>query len=86
MNVVVVVVTGMLVAGGGLITFRLVRGPSLLDRLVATDALLAIVTSGLCVLAAYQESSTVVPVLVVVSLLGFMGSVAVTRLLVRENE
>ncbi len=86
MNVVVVVVTGMLVAGGGLVTFRLVRGPSLLDRLVATDALLAIVTSGLCVLAAYQESSTVVPVLVVVSLLGFMGSVAVTRLLVRENE
>lgn len=86
MNVVVVLVTGMLLAGGGLITFRLVRGPSLLDRLVATDALLAIITSGLCVLAAYQEDSTVVPVLVVVSLLGFMGSVAVTRLLVRENE
>lgn len=86
MNVVVVLVTGMLVAGGGLVTFRLVRGPSLLDRLVATDVLLAIITSGLCVLAAYQEDSTVVPVLVVVSLLGFMGSVAVTRLLVRENE
>ncbi len=86
MNVVVVLVTGMLLAGGGLVTFRLVRGPSLLDRLVATDALLAIITSGLCVLAAYQEDSTVVPVLVVVSLLGFMGSVAVTRLLVRENE
>jgi multicomponent Na+:H+ antiporter subunit F len=86
MNVVVVLVTGMLLAAGGLVTFRLVRGPSLLDRLVATDALLAIITSGLCVLAAYQDDSTVVPVLVVVSLLGFMGSVAVTRLLVRENE
>ncbi len=82
----VVLVTGMLLAAGGLVTFRLVRGPSLLDRLVATDALLAIITSGLGVLAAYQDDSTVVPVLVVVSLLGFMGSVAVTRLLVRENE
>lgn len=86
MNVVVVLVTGMLVAGGSMATLRLVLGPSLLDRLVATDALLAMVACGLCVLAAYQEDSTVIPVLVVVSLLGFMGSVAVTRLLVRENE
>lgn len=86
MNTVAVLVTCMLVAGGSMAALRVVLGPSLLDRLVATDALLAIVTSGLCVLAAYQEDSTVVPVLVVVSLLGFMGSVAVTRLLVRENE
>ncbi len=86
MNVVAILATCMLVAGGGMATLRLVRGPSLLDRLVATDALLAMVTAGLCVLAAYQQDSTIVPVLVVVSLLGFMGSVAVTRLLVRENQ
>ena len=70
---------GMLGAGALLAIVRLARGPSLLDRVVATDVLLVIIAAGLAVYAALQQDPTVVPVLVVVSLLAFVGSVSVAR-------
>jgi multicomponent Na+:H+ antiporter subunit F len=58
---------------------RLALGPSLLDRVVATDTLLVIISAGLAVYAALERDPTVVPVLVVVSLLAFVGSVSIAR-------
>jgi multicomponent Na+:H+ antiporter subunit F len=69
----------LLGAGALLSLVRLARGPSLLDRVVATDVLLVIVSAGLAVYAALARDPTVVPVLVVVSLLAFVGSVSVAR-------
>ena len=69
----------MLGIGALLTLVRLARGPSLLDRVVATDVLLVIISAGLAVYAALQRDPTVVPVLVVVSLLAFVGSVSVAR-------
>lgn len=86
MDVVVAAVAAMLSAAALMTVLRLVRGPSLLDRLVATDMLLAVVVAGLAVLAASSRDSSVVPVIVVVSLLGFIGSVSVAQLLMRERE
>ena len=72
--------TYAMLGGGALLTLvRLARGPSLLDRVVATDVLLVIISAGLAVYAALQRDPTVVPVLVVVSLLAFVGSVSVAR-------
>jgi multicomponent Na+:H+ antiporter subunit F len=69
-----------LIGGGALLALvRLGRGPSLLDRVVATDTLLVIISAGLAVYAALARNPTVVPVLVVVSLLAFVGSVSVAR-------
>ncbi|WP_100500887.1 monovalent cation/H+ antiporter complex subunit F [Geodermatophilus chilensis] len=69
-----------LIAGGALLALvRLARGPSLLDRVVATDTLLVIISAGLAVHAALTQDPTVVPVLVVVALLAFVGSVSVAR-------
>ena len=74
------VVLYVLVGGGALLALvRLARGPSLLDRVVATDTLLVIVAAGLAVHAALRRDPTLVPVLVVVSLLAFVGSVSVAR-------
>jgi multicomponent Na+:H+ antiporter subunit F len=70
----------LMLGGGALLTLvRLARGPSLLDRVVATDVLLVIISAGLAVYAALERDPTVVPVLVVVSLLAFVGSVSVAR-------
>ncbi len=69
----------LLGAGALLALVRLAIGPSLLDRVVATDVLLVIVSAGLAVYAALARNPTVVPVLVVVSLLAFVGSVSVAR-------
>src|SRR5215218_1192012 len=78
--IVVEVIAHALLGGGALLAlFRLARGPSLLDRVVATDVLLVIISAGLAVHAALQRDPTVVPVLVVVSLLAFVGSVSVAR-------
>ena len=79
MTVVSVLAFTMLGAGVLLALLRLALGPSLLDRVVATDALLVIISAGLAVYAALTRNPTVVPVLVVVSLLGFVGSVSVAR-------
>ena len=69
-----------MVGGGALLALvRLARGPSLLDRVVATDTLLVIIAAGLAVQAALTQDPTVVPVLVVVALLAFVGSVSVAR-------
>ncbi len=79
MTVVYWLVYGLLGSGALLTLIRLARGPSLLDRVVATDVLLVIISAGLAVYAALARDPTVVPVLVVVSLLAFVGSVSVAR-------
>ena len=69
-----------LIGGGALLALvRLARGPSLLDRVVATDTLLVIISASLAVHAALVQDPTLVPVLVVVALLAFVGSVSVAR-------
>jgi multicomponent Na+:H+ antiporter subunit F len=77
---VVGAVTYGLVALGALLTLvRVARGPSLLDRVVAVDTLLFLLVIGLGAHAAVTHETSVVTVVVAVSLLGFLGSVAVAR-------
>lgn len=77
---VVALLAYALLGGGALLALvRLAIGPSLLDRVVATDTLLVIISAGLAVYAALERDPTVVPVLVVVSLLAFVGSVSIAR-------
>jgi multicomponent Na+:H+ antiporter subunit F len=77
---IVSVIAYALLGGGALLALvRLALGPSLLDRVVATDTLLVIISAGLAVYAALARDPTVVPVLVVVALLAFVGSVSIAR-------
>lgn len=64
---------------GLLCLVRLLRGPSLADRIVALDALLVIIVSGIAVDAARTGDGTYLDVLVVAALLGFVGTVNVAR-------
>jgi multicomponent Na+:H+ antiporter subunit F len=83
-TVVAVLVTVLLTAGAVLALIRLVRGPSVLDRIVATDVLLAIVMVAIAAEAAYSRDATALPILVVLSVLGFIGSVSVARFATRK--
>ncbi len=77
---VVSVLAYALLGGGALLALvRLGLGPSLVVRVVATDTLLVIIAAGLAVYAGLARDPTVVPVLVVVSLLAFVGSVSIAR-------
>jgi multicomponent Na+:H+ antiporter subunit F len=86
MIVVAVTVTVLLSAAAVLATVRIVRGPSTLDRIVATDVLLAIVAAVIGTEAAYTGDTTALPILVVLALLGATGSVSVARFTSRDGE
>jgi multicomponent Na+:H+ antiporter subunit F len=85
MTVVAIVVTVCLGLAATLTVARMLLGPSVLDRVVALDMLVAIIVCGLAASAAYTRDSTVVPVLVVVALLGFLGSSAIAGFLGRSG-
>jgi multicomponent Na+:H+ antiporter subunit F len=54
-------------------------GPTMLDRVIALDVLAAVLICGLGVEAAVNRHTTTLPVLVVLSLVGFVGSVSMAR-------
>ena len=79
MSTVGTVVYALVAVGALLTTARIVRGPSLLDRVVAIDTLLFLVSIGLAARAGLARETAVLPVVVAASLLGFLGSVGVAR-------
>ncbi|MFD3743946.1 monovalent cation/H+ antiporter complex subunit F [Nocardia sp. NPDC058633] len=83
---VVAVIAGILLTAAAVITsYRVLAGPSTLDRVVGIDSLMAIAASGLAVWAAYSDDTTVIPAIVALALVGFLGSAAVTRFRVRDE-
>ncbi len=80
-----VVLTALLSVTALLALIRLYRGPSLLDRVIAADMLLATMVGAVGAEAAVNRHATTLPVLVVLSLLGFVGSVSLVRFAVREE-
>ena len=74
-----ILVSGLLFAAASLVLVRIVRGPTTLDRIVAVDVLLAVVVCAVAAEAAYTRDATSLPILVVLSILGFIGSVSVAR-------
>ncbi|WP_328346630.1 monovalent cation/H+ antiporter complex subunit F [Micromonospora sp. NBC_00421] len=86
MTAVAVIVTVLLAVAGALTLIRIVRGPSVLDRAVATDVLLAIVVAAVATEVAYSRDATALPILVVLAILGFVGSVSVARFATRRDD
>ena len=69
----------MISVGALLTTYRLIVGPSLADRVVATDLLLTLLTCGAGVLAFETGEGTYLGAMVVVAILGFLGTAMVAR-------
>ena len=85
MTVVVWICLVGLTIAAGMCLVRLVRGPSVPDRIVALDALLLVVVAGIAVGAAATGDGDFLAVLVAVSLLGFVGTVTVARFVERRG-
>jgi multicomponent Na+:H+ antiporter subunit F len=84
-TVVIAVAFFGIALSGLLCLLRLARGPSLADRIVALDALLILIVSGIAVDAARTGEGTYLDVLVVAALLGFVGTVNVARFIERRG-
>ncbi len=79
MSVVFAVTFGLLSIAGLLVAGRLLRGPSTLDRILALDVLSVLLAGGLAADAARRGSAETLVVLLVVSLLGFTGTLLAVR-------
>lgn len=77
---------GLLALSALLALIRITIGPSVLDRVVGSDVLVSIVVCSLGAQAALTDGSSTLPLLISLSLVGFMGSVAVARFVARDRD
>lgn len=76
----------MLVAAALLIVVRIEKGRAMLDRTIALDTLVGVVMVSLAMWSAATGRTDLVNVLVVLALVGFVGSVTLARFVAVEPE
>ncbi|QRV02319.1 hypothetical protein JTE88_00715 [Arcanobacterium phocisimile] len=69
-----------------LLLWRLGRGPTILDRVVTLDMITSVLVGGIAILFAFTRRTDLLPVFVVLSLVGFVGSTVTSRALPKEEE
>ncbi|SDJ71938.1 monovalent cation/H+ antiporter complex subunit F [Nonomuraea jiangxiensis] len=79
MTAVYLVALGLLGCAAAATLYRVARGPSMLDRAVAVDVLTSLSMCGAGAFAMVTDDYSDLPVLLVLSLLGFVGSVSLAR-------
>ena len=79
MTAIWVIAAVMLIAAATIVMFRILAGPSTLDRLVALDTLVAVTMCAIGTWAAFSLDTTVTYSLTALALISFVGSVSVAR-------
>lgn len=78
-DIVLIVTAVILSLGAAGAIYRIAVGPSLLDRVLASDVLLAILGAALAIDMAVNRHLNNLVLLVALTLIGFVGSVTVAR-------
>ncbi len=76
----------VLVLAAAIFAFRLVAGPSLADRVVALNGMLIVGMVGVAADAVRTENGAYIPVLVVLALVGFVGTAMIARFMEGRGE
>jgi multicomponent Na+:H+ antiporter subunit F len=85
-SVVLFACLAILCLAGVVALARVIRaGTSVADRIVALDLVLMIVVMGIAVYSVLRDTGVFLDVLVVVSLLGFVGTITVARFIERRG-
>lgn len=79
MTVLALVCAVMLAAGAVLAVVRVEKGPSMLDRTIAMDVVVTVLIAAIALESAVTRSAVAVPILVVLSIVGFLSSVTIAR-------
>ena len=85
MNTVWIVAAVLLTAAATITMYRILAGPSSLDRLVALDTLVAVTMCSIGTWAAFSLDTTVTYSLTALALISFVGSVSVARFRVPDT-
>lgn len=79
---VVLVLAALMFGAAGLVGIgRIVAGPSALDRVIASDLLVAIAIGGVALWIVNSEQHGLMIILVLLSILGFTGAASMARLM-----
>ncbi|GEP26821.1 MULTISPECIES: monovalent cation/H+ antiporter complex subunit F [Cryobacterium] len=81
LQIVAVVASIMFAVGALLAVYRIVVGPSVLDRVIASDVLVATIICALAAEMALNRHTDTLPVLLVLALFAVLGSLSVARFL-----
>jgi multicomponent Na+:H+ antiporter subunit F len=84
-NVLLIIVFVVFAVAAVLTVWRIVVGPSILDRAVASDVLL---TEVMCVLGAemaINQHTRSLPVLLIIAAVGVFGSISIARFVARKD-
>ncbi|GAA3644144.1 hypothetical protein GCM10022224_003190 [Nonomuraea antimicrobica] len=79
MTTVYLLTLALLGIGAAASLYRVARGPSMLDRAVALDVFTSLSMCGVGAFAVIRNDYSDLPILLVLSLLGFVGSVSLAR-------
>ena len=85
MNVILGIAVTMLAISAVLTLWRMVTGPTTLDRIISADVMVAVVIASVAIYSVIAGNSTGLPILLGLSLIGFTGAVGVARL-IASNE
>lgn len=85
MNPLLIVIYVVFAVAALLTVVRIVRGPSILDRAVASDVLLTLVMCVLGAEMAINHHTRTLPVLLVIAAVGVFGSISIARFVARRD-
>ena len=85
MTVVYVICFVILLVAALMALSRVERGPSMFDRILGLDVITAVLIGMVTVVAAVTRRTDLVPVLIVLALVGFIGSVSIARFAAAES-
>jgi multicomponent Na+:H+ antiporter subunit F len=85
--IVVIVIAGALMAAGAVgAIWRIVKGPSALDRIIASDVLIATAIIAIGAEMAVNRHVDNLPVMLGLALFGILGSVSVARFMSSRDD
>lgn len=84
-NTFLTIAAAMFVVSFLLTTWRIVKGPNSMDRMVGMDGFIAMFQCAMAVYICWTLDTTVSNAMLVVALLGFISTVSVTRFRKRDN-
>ncbi len=78
----VLVLSVLMLAAAAIVgVVKIVRGPTSLDRVVAADLMVAVTIGAIGIWTVFKHTEVLLPVILVLSLVGYTGAAAVARLL-----
>lgn len=85
MTFVLVLISLVLGAAAILSIVRVIKGPSILDRMLAADVLIVITICALLTEMSFNKHTFTMPVVLVLAMFGFIGSVIISRFVVSRR-